>query len=454
MPPAGFDTSTPEQRDFDRRHDLTLSAALSDGKLTADEISRVHFTDDEVKAILAGASSQQELRKNHWIVTPETLSERGKQVARERYPNLPDETAFSKYISDVNKERLSERPFWKTEGDFRYYTAQSLPESQRRIADDKFKDVPVEKRYALQAYIYNQTRAAGILTLRLPEFQAYVELTYDLWRMVNPIHFVGEKSVVIASGKEYVLQKEASRAGAAIDLLLYFVIVRGTNWVLGTAKFGVGEVAAVEPNLIRFKSGGTLEVTPASKNTYSIETIENGIERAVVGEQIVLVPNGTGGAAVTAKTPVGTTHPGLRATPEIPRFAKNGEYFVSPDGTPLHPIGTGRMLSIYGEREAIGFQDVATEARFANGRPLTTEIAARSASDIALRDAPLSMATLAEIQRLAKPNARVTYSAAVDGFDAQAQKLLNRFRDAKVLYRGNVTSADGVERSVLVIEIP
>src|SRR5206468_198704 len=78
--------------------------------------------------------------------------------------------------------------------------------------------------------------------------------------------------------------------------------------------------------------------------------------------------------------------------------------FVTSEGVPASRIGTGRAISIYGAGEVAdaGFTDMATEAQFANGRPLTSTLPDRAASDIALRDAPLSATTRGELQRLAQ----------------------------------------------------
>src|SRR5579884_3636068 len=131
--------------------------------------------------------------------------------------------------------------------------------------------------------------------------------------------------------------------------------------------------------------------------------------------------------------------------------------FVTNEGVPASRVGTGRAVSIYGEGEAAGagFTDVATEAQFANGRPLTSTLPNRSASDLALRDAPLSATTRAELQRLAQPGARITYSNAdVEGFQTYVDQLRQTFPNAKVVQQGTVTGANGVQRGVVVLELP
>jgi hypothetical protein len=128
---------------------------------------------------------------------------------------------------------------------------------------------------------------------------------------------------------------------------------------------------------------------------------------------------------------------------------------VAPNATPINPRGTGRAINIYGKREAVGFANYATEARYANGRPLTTSLRDHVASDLAMRDAPLSPITVAELQRLAQRGARITYANAdVDGFATYAQQLRRAFPNGRVVYQGIVSDSRGVQRGVIVLELP
>jgi hypothetical protein len=130
---------------------------------------------------------------------------------------------------------------------------------------------------------------------------------------------------------------------------------------------------------------------------------------------------------------------------------------VTNEGVPATRVGTGRAVSIYGEGEAAGagFTDVAAETRYANERPLTSNLPDGSASDLTLRDAPLSATTRAELQRLAQPGARITYANAdVEGFQDYVDQLRQTFSNARVVHEGTVTGADGVQRGVVVLELP
>ena len=63
----------------------------------------------------------------------------------------------------------------------------------------------------MQAIVSNQRRARWILAARNPAFQQYVGELYGLLRSLNPTHFMLEKGVVVATGKEPVLGGQASR---------------------------------------------------------------------------------------------------------------------------------------------------------------------------------------------------------------------------------------------------
>jgi hypothetical protein len=130
---------------------------------------------------------------------------------------------------------------------------------------------------------------------------------------------------------------------------------------------------------------------------------------------------------------------------------------ITNEGVPSSRVGTGFAISIYGEGEAAaaGFTDFAAETRFAKGRPLTSTLPTGSASDIAIRDAPLSAATLRELQRLAQPGARITYANAdVEGFQSYVDQLLQVFPNTKAVHQGTVAGSDGVQRGVVVLEVP
>ena len=165
-------------------------------------------------------------------------------------------------------------------------------------------------------------------------------------------------------------------------------------------------------------------------------------------------------ADVATPANTGSQRLGISAVPFDSTHCKD----VSPQGTPINPLGTGRKINIYGEGETPGFDDYATEAKYAtyakNGqqitRPLTSApvppgVADHTASDISMRSAPVSSTTASEIGRIAKPGARLTYAAAAAGFDAQAKKLLDAFPNAKLLE--SCTWDNGIGKA-MVLQLP
>ena len=139
----------------------------------------------------------------------------------------------------------------------------------------------------MQAFISNQRRARNILMMRDPAFQQYVAELYDFVRSLNAVHFLGEKGVVVATGKEPVLGGEASR-------------LRGNrNGSLlidhGRRKWGIGKIVSIlaGPEVagdvtIGFKGGG--KVTIRNGAEYDPETLESAIERAAAGKEVEINP--------------------------------------------------------------------------------------------------------------------------------------------------------------------
>jgi hypothetical protein len=228
---ASFSASV---RDFDNGHDLTLQGALKNGKLAAGAIRRIKFTDDEVKRILKSAE---------------------------------------KPGSDLSQT---------------FYTAQNLPPRLRAEAEKDFPDLPDDEKYAMQAFVSNQRRARTILMFRNAAFQQYVGELYGLLRSLNAAHFMVEKGIVVATGKEPVLGGEASRLDALKDMLIYLAVMKGVGW--GTSKISslivgpetVGDIT------IAFKGGGKLTIRRGAE--YGSETLGDAVERAAAGKQVTIDP--------------------------------------------------------------------------------------------------------------------------------------------------------------------
>ena len=70
--------------------------------------------------------------------------------------------------------------------------------------------------------------------------------------------------------------------------------------------------------------------------------------------------------------------------------------------------GGARSINVFGEGEALPrYLDVAADAAFANGRPLTQDLASESVENIFLRSAPINPTTAAEMARLVAPGGRI-----------------------------------------------
>jgi len=217
-------------RDFEKDHDLTLQRALKNGKLSAGDILRMKFTDDEIKQILGSAE---------------------------------------KPGSDLN---------------LTFYTAQNLPARLRTVAEKDFANLPGDEKYAMQAFVSNQRRARTILLFRNPAFQEYVGQLYGLLRSLNPTHFTVEKGVVVAISQEPVLGGEASRLDALKEMLIYLAVMKGVGW--GTSKISniiAGPEAAGEIT-IAFEGGGKLTIRRGAE--YGPETLQDAVERAAAGRKV------------------------------------------------------------------------------------------------------------------------------------------------------------------------
>ena len=120
---------------------------------------------------------------------------------------------------------------------------------------------------------------------------------------------------------------------------------------------------------------------------------------------------------------------------------------------PAAETGASRLrLNVFGTGEAPGFIDVSSNARFANGRPLTSGFGNGSASDIFIRNSTITGEnTISEIMRLSQPGTRITLMQPASGF--QGQSLINAFgNNASVNFMRTFPSqtvAPGVDMTIL-----
>jgi hypothetical protein len=114
----------------------------------------------------------------------------------------------------------------------------------------------------------------------------------------------------------------------------------------------------------------------------------------------------------------GSTHNHVAICPKSGFSRPGSDNRVHHMATPINPIRTGKMINIGGEDETkyLGFVDFSTKDTATGGapvgspanRPFTEGLPARCASDICLRNAPITAEIRKEISRLARPGCRLT----------------------------------------------
>jgi hypothetical protein len=150
--------------------------------------------------------------------------------------------------------------------------------------------------------------------------------------------------------------------------------------------------------------------------------------------------------------------PTKRGTPEHNHSACVISYDQH-DGTPINPLGFGRMINIWGSGETtyLGFKDYAIDPKHAAGRPLTWThhlwggVRDHSASDIFMRNSPVyddadlkrgfisPRSTTAEIKRMAMPGCRLTYTGSTENMN----QFFHKVRLLGVLMETNYVDRDG-----------
>ncbi|MDX3839525.1 peptidoglycan-binding domain-containing protein [Streptomyces europaeiscabiei] len=126
--------------------------------------------------------------------------------------------------------------------------------------------------------------------------------------------------------------------------------------------------------------------------------------------------------------------------------------------TPINP-GLGRKVNIGGEGETQyqGFEDFVTDPGVVGGppRPLTDTIASDTATDIALRSAPITTRGEREIRRIATSNARLTI--ATNTFTLPKMEQIVKRLGGVVIERISLPDTsvpDGLGYQVLVVVLP
>lgn len=196
-------------------------------------------------------------------------------------------------------------------------------------------------------------------------------------------------------------------------------------------------------------TGGTARLLPNTKPSSgplaelrdpAAQGLQDGRQIAITQDphRVLLRAFAPGNAFVDARTPTSANTLGIQIRAEAlgpvpgtpPTKPVPGRRFVSAGdsepcessvriGRPIGPIGTGRKINLWGERETPGFEDYAADLEHSmtgrrTFRPWTADgdrppgIADRTASDICIRGAPIHDVTITEIRRIAAPGCRLT----------------------------------------------
>ncbi len=172
---------------------------------------------------------------------------------------------------------------------------------------------------------------------------------------------------------------------------------------------------------------------------------------------------------IEVRAPIPAPVPGFAP----PKKTRPGSKFISADdsepgpkgartdngGRPVNPKGTGRKINLFGSQETPGFDDYTSQLQFTTfgsdaniGFRAFTEdtdpavrIQDRTASDICMRDSPLSANAIALIRRIASPGCRLTFGSSSEGMKQFGPILKTAFPGLKVLPGEEFSDAIAVE---------
>lgn len=164
-------------------------------------------------------------------------------------------------------------------------------------------------------------------------------------------------------------------------------------------------------------------------------------------------------ANVPRFSPPTKTRPGSRFLSADDSEPGPGGSRVDNGGRPVNPKGTGRKINIFGSQETPGFDDYTTDLHFSGFgpnaatifRPWTEDtdraagVQSGTASDICMRDSPVSPVTIAAIRRIASSGCRLTFAGSDDGGRRFIPILKGAFSGAKIIEEFN---------DAIVLELP
>lgn len=134
-------------------------------------------------------------------------------------------------------------------------------------AEERFGTSNPVDAYKRRLAEINYAAAKLRLAVRFTPIKELIEETYDFWRSLNPVHVVSEKSIVVATGHEPVLNKSASQLGAAFEIITYLAFLKGAGWVLSKVRAKALMPISGKPDGVRIKlkNGKTIEIEHGEK---------------------------------------------------------------------------------------------------------------------------------------------------------------------------------------------
>jgi hypothetical protein len=163
------------------------------------------------------------------------------------------------------------------------------------------------------------------------------------------------------------------------------------------------------------------------------------------------------GSSLISLTPTGSHHDHClcRTSPYVTTPGSDGR--AQHLGTPINPQGWGRMINIGGEGEAVGFEDYLVRHDSdlylgPLGRPFTASLNANVASDICMRNAPITGQIKNEIFRIASNQCRFTYAGAHE-FTSQLRSIGRIIEELRILSSDDNNCGKGIVLHVVVLNI-
>lgn len=286
-------------------------------------------------------------------------------------------------------------------------------------AERAYPNLPPAEAYMRQMARVNYGRAKLKLALQNTDLRWAIDEFYEIVRGFNPVHFVMEKGYVIGSGEEPVLQRPASRGGAAFDLVLYLLVLKGTSTVLSKLKGAA--LAPLSPTggaggVIEFPNGGRLEVPRGFK--YDPIELENAFNEAAAGKKIA-----------------------LKGEPTVHiDIGGEGRY---PDAINVNPNTTTTTTGTAGRPIQNLVQATSERLPFAN----------QSVDVITLENLQITQTTASEIARVIKPGGKIRLVGPADYARTAHQRVIQALPRGSTVGQTTVGTGD-TAMTTTIIRVP